>query len=124
MSQPRWATTPRQLPGEEYESAKPLPPLDEAVPAHSAGNADMVDGGLAAQSDALLAAVFDVTGQSRVHTLINTHWHPAQTGSNEAAGREGAQIVAHARAEPMPEPCMLYRRDGVRRRAHRGHSRS
>ena len=28
---PPAATTPKQLPGEEYESAKPLPPLNEAV---------------------------------------------------------------------------------------------
>ena len=28
---PPASTTPRQLPGEEYESAKPLPPLNEAV---------------------------------------------------------------------------------------------
>jgi glyoxylase-like metal-dependent hydrolase (beta-lactamase superfamily II) len=55
----------------------------------------MVDGGLAANSDALLAAVFDVTKQSRVHTMINTHWHPEQTGSNERVGAEGAIIIAH-----------------------------
>jgi glyoxylase-like metal-dependent hydrolase (beta-lactamase superfamily II) len=55
----------------------------------------MVDGGLAANSDALLAAVFDVTKQDRVHTMINTHWHPEQTGSNERVGAEGAIIIAH-----------------------------
>lgn len=55
----------------------------------------LIDGGLAANSDALLAAVFDITGQSRVHTLINTHWHPEQTGSNERVGMEGAVIIAH-----------------------------
>ena len=55
----------------------------------------MIDGGLAANADALLAAVRDVTGTRRVHTLINTHWHPEQTGANEAVGRDGGVIFAH-----------------------------
>jgi glyoxylase-like metal-dependent hydrolase (beta-lactamase superfamily II) len=55
----------------------------------------MIDGGLAAGSGALLAAVRQVTGNQRVHTLINTHWHPEQTGANEAVGREGGVIFAH-----------------------------
>jgi glyoxylase-like metal-dependent hydrolase (beta-lactamase superfamily II) len=55
----------------------------------------MIDGGLAANADALLAAVRDVTGSSRIHTLINTHWHPEQTGANEAVGRDGGVIFAH-----------------------------
>src|SRR5262245_1076201 len=55
----------------------------------------MVDGGLAANAEALLAAVRQATGSSRIHTLINTHWHPEQTGANEAVGRSGAVIFAH-----------------------------
>jgi glyoxylase-like metal-dependent hydrolase (beta-lactamase superfamily II) len=55
----------------------------------------MIDGGLAANADALLAAVRDVTGTSRIDTLINTHWHPEQTGANEAVGRSGGVIFAH-----------------------------
>ena len=55
----------------------------------------MIDGGLATNADALLAAVRDVTGNSRIHTLINTHWHPEQTGANEAVGRNGGVIFAH-----------------------------
>jgi coniferyl-aldehyde dehydrogenase len=30
-----------------------------------------------------------------VSTLINTHWHPEQTGSNEAVGKAGATIISH-----------------------------
>lgn len=59
----------------------------------------MVDGGLAANTDALLQAVFEVTGQNRVHTLINTHWHPEQTGANERAGMDGAVIFAHEKSQ-------------------------
>ena len=55
----------------------------------------MIDGGLAANADALLAAVRSATGASRIHTLINTHWHPEQTGANEAVGRGGGVIFAH-----------------------------
>jgi len=55
----------------------------------------LVDGGLKSHSAALLAAVSKATRTRNVHTLINTHWHPAQTGSNEALGRQGATIIAH-----------------------------
>jgi cyclase len=68
----------------------------------STGNTDgkddgalMIDGGLAANADALLAAVRSVTRNSRIHTLINTHGHPEQTGANEAVGRDGGVIFAH-----------------------------
>jgi glyoxylase-like metal-dependent hydrolase (beta-lactamase superfamily II) len=55
----------------------------------------MIDGGLAANANALLKAVKERTGNSRVHTLINTHWHPEQVGANEAVGRDGGVIIAH-----------------------------
>jgi len=55
----------------------------------------MIDGGLAANADGLLAAVREATANRRVHTLINTHWHPEQTGANEAVGRDGGVIFAH-----------------------------
>jgi glyoxylase-like metal-dependent hydrolase (beta-lactamase superfamily II) len=61
----------------------------------------MIDGGLKANADALLAAVRSATGASRVHTLINTHWHPDQTGANEAVGRAGGVIVAHEKTKMM-----------------------
>src|SRR5262245_26290444 len=43
----------------------------------------LVDGGLAEHSAKLLSAAAQATRTKRVHTLINTHWHPEQTGSNE-----------------------------------------
>jgi cyclase len=55
----------------------------------------MIDGGLAANADALLAAVLKATGAMRIHTLITTHWHPEQVGANEAVGRAGGLIFAH-----------------------------
>lgn len=55
----------------------------------------LVDGGYAQHSKALLRTVAGATGNRRVATLINTHWHPAQTGSNEAVGKAGGEIIAH-----------------------------
>jgi cyclase len=59
----------------------------------------MIDGGLAANADALLAAVRSATRSSRIQTLINTHWHPEQTGANEAVGRAGGVIFAHEKTK-------------------------
>ena len=59
----------------------------------------MIDGGLAANADALLAAVRSATGTSRIHTLINTHGHAEQIGSNEAVGRAGGVIFAHEKTQ-------------------------
>jgi glyoxylase-like metal-dependent hydrolase (beta-lactamase superfamily II) len=62
---------------------------------HGDDGALMVDGGLRANADALIRAVKEATGNNRIQTLINTHWHPEQTGANEAVGREGGAIIAH-----------------------------
>lgn len=59
----------------------------------------MVDGGLAANADALLRAVLSATGNNRIQMLINTHWHPEQTGCNEIVGREGGVILAHEKTK-------------------------
>ncbi len=59
----------------------------------------MIDGGLAANADALLAAVKSATHTSRIHTLIDTHWHPEQVGANEAVGRAGGIIFAHEKTK-------------------------
>lgn len=64
-----------------------------------ADGALMIDGGRAANADALLAAVYRATGDKRVQMLINTHWHPEQTGANEAVGRAGGVIFAHEKTK-------------------------
>jgi cyclase len=55
----------------------------------------LVDGGLEARSSQLIKLALAETGAKRVSTLINTHWHPEQTGSNEKLGKSGARIIAH-----------------------------
>jgi glyoxylase-like metal-dependent hydrolase (beta-lactamase superfamily II) len=66
-----------------------------------ADGALMVDGGRAANADALIAAVREATKTTRIHTLINTHWHPDQVGANEAVGRAGGVIFAHEKTKMM-----------------------
>jgi cyclase len=61
----------------------------------------MVDGGLAESAGGLLGEVTKATGTTRVHTLINTHWHPDVTGANEAVGRSGGVIFAHEKTKTM-----------------------
>ncbi|HEV2703725.1 MAG TPA: MBL fold metallo-hydrolase, partial [Steroidobacteraceae bacterium] len=55
----------------------------------------LIDGGLAVNSAVLLKAVAENLKTRRVNTLINTHWHPEQTGSNEAVGKAGGTIISH-----------------------------
>jgi glyoxylase-like metal-dependent hydrolase (beta-lactamase superfamily II) len=55
----------------------------------------LVDGGVEARSRDLVRLALRETGAKKVHTLINTHWHPEQTGSNERLGKDGARIIAH-----------------------------
>lgn len=59
----------------------------------------MVDGGLAANAEALIAAVKTATGATRIHTLVNTHGHQEQVGANEIVGRAGGVIIAHEKTQ-------------------------
>jgi cyclase len=68
--------------------------LAGAVSASEGGGALMIDGGLAANADALIAAVKSATKASRINTLIDTHGHPEQVGANEAVGKAGGVILA------------------------------
>lgn len=55
----------------------------------------LVDGGLAINSSVLLKEVFGRLKAKRVHTLINTHWHPEHVGSNGAVAKGGGTIISH-----------------------------
>ena len=55
----------------------------------------VVDGGASENADALYEFLLRETGASRIKTLINTHWHPQQTGLNAIVGEQGGRIVAH-----------------------------
>ena len=62
-----------------------------------APNGDMlvVDGGNQAGANELLRTIGVATGSTRISTLINTHWHPEQTGLNALVGNQNARIFAH-----------------------------
>src|SRR5688572_14408254 len=49
----------------------------------------LMDGGEAAWSADLLALIASDTAQKPVRALVNTHWHPEQTGSNLTLGGNG-----------------------------------
>jgi glyoxylase-like metal-dependent hydrolase (beta-lactamase superfamily II) len=55
----------------------------------------LVDGGSFEKSSDVLREASKATGTSKVKVLINTHWHPDQTGSNERIGKSGATIISH-----------------------------
>jgi len=55
----------------------------------------LIDGGSTSWSDALLARVRDELGSKPFRALLNTHWHPEQTGSNVTLGEQGVPIIAH-----------------------------
>jgi glyoxylase-like metal-dependent hydrolase (beta-lactamase superfamily II) len=54
----------------------------------------LFDGGAKPHAKALLKLALDAAGAKKVHTLVNTHWHPEQTGLNETIGKQGARILA------------------------------
>ena len=79
------------------------------VAAHGPEGVLLVDGGLPDRSRDLLEAVLKETRSKKIHTLINTHWHPEQTGSNERLGGSGVKIIAHENTKrwleyPLTEP--------------------
>ena len=57
----------------------------------------LIDSGAPEQTDALMAAVRQVSPARPAVTLFNTHWHLEHTGGNEAIRQAGASatIVAH-----------------------------
>lgn len=55
----------------------------------------LVDGGHASWYPDLQKALTDNFPGQKVRALINTHWHPDQTGANVPLGEQGVEIIAH-----------------------------
>ena len=72
-----------------------LPGQANVVAHTGASGVLLVDGGSAKAADELLKAVAALPGAAPVQTLVNTHWHPEQTGLNEQIGKAGKTIIAH-----------------------------
>jgi glyoxylase-like metal-dependent hydrolase (beta-lactamase superfamily II) len=71
-----------------------------------------IDGGLKANGKALLALAHKESGARAVHALVNTHWHPEQTGLNELLGKQGTKIIAHANTRLWLSTTVRYTPDG------------
>jgi glyoxylase-like metal-dependent hydrolase (beta-lactamase superfamily II) len=61
----------------------------------TASAAALVDSGAPEHATALSALVRAQLAGMPLGTLLNTHWHPAATGGNDAFGGAGTKIVAH-----------------------------
>lgn len=59
----------------------------------------LVDSGSPGETEPLLAGLRRLGGHAKVRTLLNTHWHKDQTGSNAALGKAGARIIAQAKTK-------------------------
>jgi cyclase len=59
----------------------------------------LVDSGSPGDGAALMRELRQLPGNGRVRTLINTHYHADQTGSNAVFGKAGAAIIAHAKTK-------------------------
>ena len=64
----------------------------------------VVDSGNAGAREETLAKIAKIAKEEKnvgaggkVVALVNTHWHPDQTGANEALGLAGATIIAHSK---------------------------
>ena len=95
------ATTPGQPAADELH-AQPLRP-GLFVVSGDGGNVAvwsgpdgvvLVDAGLAQEAPRLLETVARIA-PGPIRFVVNTHWHPDHSGGNEAAGKEGAVLIAH-----------------------------
>jgi len=57
----------------------------------------LVDSGAPGATSKLQAELKNFARGAKVTTVINTHWHTAQTGGNEVFAKAGAKIIAHAK---------------------------
>jgi glyoxylase-like metal-dependent hydrolase (beta-lactamase superfamily II) len=55
----------------------------------------LVDGGHASWYDGLRNTLEEYFPGTPIRALINTQWHPEQTGANVPLGTEGVEIIAH-----------------------------
>ncbi len=65
----------------------------------------LIDSGESRQSRALqaqlkkLAKSSAAASRGQVRTVINTHWHADHTGGNDVFKKDGAEVIAHAKAK-------------------------
>jgi glyoxylase-like metal-dependent hydrolase (beta-lactamase superfamily II) len=59
------------------------------------GELMVIDGGLSDGARELRRTMENGLGKGRITTLLNTHWHPEQTGLNAELGNRATRIFAH-----------------------------
>jgi cyclase len=69
------------------------------VVATSAGPIVVDSGGPESGADVVRALAELGAANGKAALLVNTHWHRDQTGANEALGRAGTPIIAHAKTQ-------------------------
>lgn len=90
------------------QSAEPVRPLTNGLAVVDGGGSNvvalsssdglvLVDTGAPNTADRVMAALKGLGGNTRIHSVFNTHHHLAQTGNNEAFAAAGATVVAHHR---------------------------
>ncbi len=100
------AASPMTMLAREARARLAAQPLGNRLALITGGGANVVafgapegamlfDGGRREHAKALLKLAFDAVDAKKAHTLVNTHWHPEQTGLNETLGKQGARILAH-----------------------------
>lgn len=72
---------------------------DNVLAVSTGGGWLLVDSGSPGYTDSLMSGLHRLAGHAKVHTLLNTHWHKDQTGSNAVFGRAGAKIVSQAKTQ-------------------------
>src|SRR5262245_46213061 len=106
LALPRLARAQEPHQGSSHHAPLVTTPLSESVRVISGAGGNvlivtaadglvMINGGSPERSPELLKTVSDQSRGTRVVTLFNTDWHPDHTGSNDALGKNGTQIVAH-----------------------------
>lgn len=70
-------------------------PVSNVLAVDSSEGLILVDGGPADAYDALRATLEEHFPGRPLRALINTHWHPEQTGANVPLAAEGVEIIAH-----------------------------
>lgn len=70
-------------------------PDSNVLVARSSEGLILVDGGHADWYDSLRVTIEENFPGIPIRALINTHWHPEQTGANIALGSQGVEIIAH-----------------------------
>ena len=56
----------------------------------------LVDSGVPKNGDKLISSLKEVSANSKVQTLFNTHYHLDHTGNNEQFAATGTKIIAHS----------------------------